>query len=129
MTVQRLSQIGILVALATAGVVIVCLFAGFQRLLGQPFAFIGSIGLATVVTLLLLRVALVPAQRYTGWAKSLTGPNGRWFFLILILIWIASMGALAYAGLAALVMGGIAFLGLLVGVFLFMGFIWSVIGE
>ena len=129
MTVQRLAQVGILIALATTGVVIVCLFAGFQRLLGQPFAFIGSVGLATILVVLLLRVALVPAQRYSGWTKSLTGPNGRWFFLFLILLWIVFMSLLALSGQPALVVGAIAFLGLLTGVFLFMGFIWSVIGE
>jgi hypothetical protein len=129
MTVQRLAQFGILIAIATTGVVIVCLFAGFQRLLGQPFAFIGSVGLATILVVLMLRVALVPAQRYSGWAKSLTGPNGRWFFLFLILLWIVFMSLLALSGQSALVVGAIAFLGLLTGVFLFMGFIWSVIGE
>ena len=77
----------------------------------------------------MLRVALVPAQRYSGWARSLTGPNGRWFFLILILLWIVFMSLLALSGQTALVVGAIAFLGLLTGIFLFMGFIWSVIGE
>jgi hypothetical protein len=129
MTVHRLATIGILFAIATTGVVLISLFAGFQRLLGQPFAFIGSVGLATIMVLLILKVALVPTQRYTGWAKSITGPNGRWFFLILILLWIVSMGLLAYSGQPALVLGAFAFVGLLIGVFLFMGFIWAVIGE
>ena len=72
---------------------------------------------------------LTATRRYTGWVESVTGPNGRWLFLILIVLWGASMAALALIGPAPLEGGALAFIGLLVGVFLFMGFIWSVIGE
>lgn len=126
---QRLKTFAILLALATTGVVVVSLFAGFQRLIGQPFALIGSIGIATFMVLLILKAALVPTQRYSGWAHSITGPNGRWFFLILIIIWGLGMAFLASLGLGPQQTGSPALVGLFAGIFLFMGFIWSVIGE
>ncbi len=126
---QRLKTFAILVALATTGVVIVSLFAGFLQLILHPFAMIGSILIAAAMVLIILKVALVPAQRYTGWARSVTGPNGRWFFLVLLLLWGGAMAFLASLGLGPQQNGAPALVGLFAGIFLFMGFIWSVIGE
>jgi len=126
---QRLATFAIIVALLTTGVVIVSLIAGFQQLLLHPFAMLGSILIASGMTLLILKVALVPSQRYTGWVHTLTGPNGRWFFLVLLLIWGGGMAFLASLGLGPQQNGSPALVGLFAGVFLFMGFIWSVIGE
>ncbi len=81
------------------------------------------------MSLIILRVALVPSRRYTGWVRSITGPNGRWFFLLLIVLWVSGMAFLASLGLGPQQIGAPAFMGLFVGIFLFMGFIWSVIGE
>jgi hypothetical protein len=126
---QRLMTFGILVALATTGIVIVSLIAGFQQLLLHPLAMLGSIFIAAAMSLIFLRVALVPSQRYTGWARTLTGPNGRWFFLILVLLWTGGMAFLASLGLGPQQNGAPAMVGLFAGIFVFMGFIWSVIGE
>jgi hypothetical protein len=128
-TMERWKRLGIVVALLLAGVVVIALYAQFLQLLLHPAAFIGAIALAVVFSLIMLRVALVPEQRYTGWVRALGGPNGRWFFLILILLWGAGMAFLASLGLGPQQTGAPAFLGLLIGIFLFMGFIWSVIGE
>ena len=126
---QRLKTFAILVALATTGVVIVSLLAGFQQLLLHPLAMLGSILIAVAMILIFLKVALVPAQRYTGWARSLTGPNGRWFFLVLLLLWSGAMAFLASLGLGPQQNGSPALVGMFAGIFVFMGFIWSVIGE
>jgi len=126
---QRLKTFAILVALATTGVVIVSLFAGFLQLILHPFAMIGSILIAAAMVLIILKVALVPAQRYTGWARGITGPNGRWIFIVLLLLWGGGMAFLASLGLGPQQMGSPALVGMFAGVFLFMGFIWSVIGE
>ena len=126
---QRLKTFGILVALATTGVVIMSLFAGFQQLIGHPFALIGSILIAAFMVLIILKVALIPSQRYTGWIRSVTGPNGRWLFVVLLLVWGAGMAFLASLGLGPQQNGSPAMVGMFVGIFLFMGFIWSVIGE
>jgi phosphoglycerol transferase MdoB-like AlkP superfamily enzyme len=126
---ERAKRIAIVFAVLLTGAVVVSLVAGFEQLLLHPFALIGSIALAALVSLIILAVALVPSRRYTGWAKSLTGPNGRWFFLLLILLWSGGMAFLASLGMGPQQNGSPAFVGLLAGIFIFMGFIWSVIGE
>ena len=126
---ERWKRIGILVCLLLTGAVLISLYAGFLQLIIHPFALIGSLLLCAVMGLILLKVALVPSQRTTGWVRTIIGPNGRWLFLILILLWCAAMALLASLGLGPQQSGAPAFLMLLIGIFLFMGFIWSVIGE
>ena len=126
---QRLKTFAILFALALTGVVIISLFAGFQQLIGHPFALFGSILIAAFMVLLILKVALIPSQRFTGWARTITGPNGRWLFLVLLVLWGAGMAFLASLELGPQQNGSPAMVGMFVGIFLFMGFIWSVIGE
>jgi hypothetical protein len=126
---ERWKRLLMVLALLTAGAVLIALYSQFQQLILHPFAFIGAIVLAVIFSLIILRVALVPEQRYVGWVRTIGGPNGRWFFLILILLWGAAMAFLASLGLGPQQQGAPAFLGLLIGIFLFMGFIWAVIGE
>jgi hypothetical protein len=126
---ERARQFAIVFCVLLTGAIVVSLIAAFQQLILHPFALIGSVVLASVVVGLILLVALVPSRRTTGWVSTITGPNGRWLFVLLILIWGSAMGALALAGVSELAGGAFAFLGLLAGVFIFMGFIWSVIGE
>ena len=129
MTLERTKRVGIIFAVLLTGLVVVSLIAGFEQLILHPFALIGSIALAALVSAIILGVALVPSRRYTGWVKSLTGPNGRWFFLLLIVLWSVGMAFLASLGMGPQQNGSPAFVGLLAGIFIFMGFIWSVIGE
>jgi len=129
MTVERLARLGILIALLTLGLVVVSLFAGLQQLVNNPIAAIISIILGTIMVWLMAKVALTAERRNTSWTRSITGPNGKWLFLILIVLWMAGMTLLATLGLGALQVGAIALIMLFVGFFLFMGFIWAVIGE
>ena len=126
---ERWKRLAILLALLTTGAVVIALFAQFQQLLLHPLAFSGAVLLAVIFSIIILRVALVAEQRNVGWVRAIVGPNGRWLFLILIVLWGAGMAFLASLGLGPQQQGGPAFLGLLIGIFLFMGFIWSVIGE
>jgi hypothetical protein len=126
---ERAKQFGIVFAVLLTGAVVVSLIAGFQQLILHPFALIGSILLAALVSAIILGVALVPSRRTTSWVAMITGPNGRWFFLILILLWATGMAFLASLGLGPQQAGSPAFVMLLAGIFIFMGFIWSVIGE
>ena len=126
---ERWKRLGIVIALLMAGGIIIALYAQFQQLLLHPFAFLGAVFLAVVFSFIILRVALVPEKAHTGWVRTVAGPNGRWLFLILILLWGSAMAFLASLGLGPQQQGAPAFLGLLIGIFLFMGFIWSVIGE
>ena len=126
---ERAKRIAIVFAVLLTGAVVVSLIAGFEQLILHPFALIGSIALAALMVLIILAVALVPSRRYTGSAHMITGPNGRWLFLLLIVLWGIGMAFLASLGLGPQQAGAPAFLGLFAGIFLFMGFIWSVIGE
>ena len=126
---ERLKTFAILFALALTGVVVISLFAGFLQLILHPVALIGSILISAVMVLIILKVALVPSQRFTGWVGGITGPNGRWIFVILLVLWGVGMAFLASLGLGPQQNGSPALVGMFVGIFLFMGFIWSVIGE
>lgn len=126
---ERAKQFAIVFCVLLTGAVVVSLIAGFQQLILHPFALIGSILLAGLVSAIILAVALVPSRRHTSWAAMITGPNGRWFFIILILLWAGGMAFLASLGMGPQQNGSPAFVGLLAGIFIFMGFIWSVIGE
>jgi hypothetical protein len=128
-TMERARQFAIVFSVLLTGAVVVSLIAGFQQLILHPFALIGSTLLAGVVAAIILGVALVPSRRTTSWVSMITGPNGRWFFLILIVLWAAGMAFLASLGMGPQQNGSPAFIGLLAGIFIFMGFIWSVIGE
>ena len=126
---ERWKRAAILFAILLTGAVVISLYAGFLQLIIHPFALIGSFVLAAVMAVILLRVALVPSQRHTGWTRAVVGPNGRWLFVVLILLWIAGMAFLSSLGLGPQQSGAPAFVMMLVGIFLFMGFIWAVIGE
>ena len=126
---ERLKQLGIVLALLTTGVVIIALVHGFQSLISQPIALIGSIVLAAFMVAIFMKVALVPERRYVGWVRGVTGPNARWLFLVLLLLWGGGMAFLASLGLGPQQAGAPALVGLFAGIFLFMGFIWAVIGE
>src|SRR6476620_10130819 len=128
-SMERWKRLAILVCLLIAGTVVIALYAQFQQLILHPFAFIGAVLLAVIFSIVILRVALVPENRYVGWTRAIVGPNGRWLFLILLLLWGARLGFLASLGLGPQQTGAPACLGLLIGIFLFMGFSWVVIGE
>ncbi len=126
---ERARQFAIVFCVLLTGAVVVSLIAGFQQLILHPFALIGSILLAALMVAIILMVALVPSRRTTSWASMITGPNGRWLFLLLIVLWGAGMAFLASLGLGPQQAGAPAMVGLFAGIFIFMGFIWSVIGE
>ena len=126
---ERLKRLAILIALLLTGAVVISLYSQFLQLIIHPFALFGAVLLAAVMAIIILRVAMVPERRTTSWVRSITGPNGRWLFLVLILLWGAGMAFLASLGLGPQQAGAPAFIGLFIGIFLFMGFIWSVIGE
>jgi hypothetical protein len=95
----------------------------------MPIAFAVATGMAVLVILPALRAALVPERRVTSWTRHVTGRNGKYTFGLLLIVWTIGMAVLAALGLPANVVGGPALIGLLGGFFIFMGFIWAVIGE
>ena len=126
---ERLKRVGILIALALTGIVVISLFAGFLQLILNPYALFGSIAIAALMVIIIAKVALVPSRRVTSWVRTIAGPNGRWLFLVLLVLWGVAMAFLASLNLGPQQMGSPALVGLFAGIFLFMGFIWSVIGE
>jgi hypothetical protein len=126
---DRLRTLGILFAFMLAGVVAVSTLHPFQSLIAEPLALFGSVALAAVMTFIFVRAAMVPERRYTGWARTLTSVNTRWLFFLLFVGWAVGMFFLASLGLGPQQMGAPAFVMLLLGIFIMMGFIWAVIGE
>jgi hypothetical protein len=115
------------IVLMLVGGIVIGLFAAFQSAIGQPIALLGGILMSVLVVIIIFRAAMVPATSYSGWARGITGRNGRWAFFLLIILWCLFM-----AGIKLLPRqneGGLGLIGLLAGFFIFMGFIWSVISE
>jgi hypothetical protein len=100
----------------------------FEAAYAQPIAYIIAVAVAAGFIFLMLGVALVPAGRSTRLAQAVTGRNSRWLFLVLLIVWAVAMGSINFLSLSYLTVGGLAFIGLLIGLLLFMGFIWAVIG-
>ena len=76
---------------------------------------------------IMAKVALV-AERRTWAGRPHHRPQRRWLFLVLIGAGSPD-GVHGQPGPSGLTIGGIALVMLFVGFFLFMGFIWAVIGE
>ncbi len=100
----------------------------FELAYAQPIAYVIALGVAGGLVALILRSALVPEGRFSSLSHAVTGRNTRWMFLILIVVWAVVMGSINFLSLSYLTVGGLAFMGMLIGLLLFMGFIWSVIG-
>ena len=73
---------------------------------------------------------LVPDRRSTGWVKSLTNVNAKYLFGFLILGLDRRHGPARQPQLRSHEgRGAWPLIGLFAGIFIFMGFIWAVIGE
>jgi hypothetical protein len=131
MTWDRLRLLGYVSAFALLGVVIFSLYGLFRTELekSQFIGFGGGVLLGAVMVAFLLVIMLVPERRRTGWVQAITTVNAKYLFLVLILLWSAAMGFLALLNLEANTVGVPALVGLFAGIFIFMGFIWAVIGE
>lgn len=78
-----------------------------------------------------LRSAMTAESR-AGWTRRITGPNAKWFFALLFVLWAVVFGVglqlVPHEG-ASSPYGGLGLIALFTGFFICMGFIWSVIGE
>ena len=131
MTMDRLRNLGFLLAFLVFTVVLFCLYGAFRGAIegGNWVAFLGGILLGAFMVSFLLIVMIVPDKRKTGWVSAVTNVNAKFLFFGLIIVWIAAMGFLASLNLPANTVGAPALVGLFAGIFIFMGFIWAVIGE
>lgn len=131
MTWERLRLLGYLFAFVLLGVVIVSVYGAFRTQLeaSHYIGFIGGIVLGASLVGVLFVIMLVPERRRTAWVQAITTVNAKYLFLVLIIVWAIAMGFLASLNLEVNAVGVPALIGLFAGIFIFMGFIWSVIGE
>jgi hypothetical protein len=131
---ERLQRLGGIAAFLIFGMVVISLYAAFQQLFveGHWIAFGAAVLAAGGMVALFLKLALVPDRRYTAWVRrTISSVNAKYLFGMLLILWIAGMSVLGLMGgsLTFTQIGGLALVGLFAGVFIFMGFIWAVIGE
>ncbi len=105
----------------------------FVTAIQHPIQF-GIAGLiAATFVIIFLRAAMSPERRAgsIGWVRAITGPNARWLFAILALVWALAFGLLIpqFPNTAASAYGALALIALFSGFFIMMGLLWSVIGE
>lgn len=131
MTWDRLRILGYALALVVLGAVVFSLYGAFRTELekSQFIGFIGGVVLGALMVAVLMLILIVPERRRTAWVRAITSVNARYLFLGLIVLWALSMGLLASLNLEVNTVGVPALIGLFAGIFIFMGFIWSVIGE
>ena len=131
MTWDRLRVLGYLSALLLLGTVIISIYGALRVELeaSRYIGFGGGVLLGAAMVALLVIVMLVPERRRTAWVEAITTVNAKYLFLALIIVWAVSMGILASLNLEVNTVGVPALIGLFAGIFIFMGFIWSVIGE
>ena len=131
---ERLQRLGGIVAILFFGVVLISLYSAFQQAFvdGHWVAFGTAVLAAGGMVAIFLKVALVPDRRYTAWVRQkITSINAKYLFGILLILWLAGMSFVGLQGgsMSFTQIGGLALIGLFAGVFIFMGFIWAVIGE
>ena len=131
MTWERLRLLGYISAFVLLGAVVFSLYGAFRTELekSQFIGFGGGVLLGALMVGLLLVILIVPERRRTAWVQAITTVNAKYLFLALIIVWVLAMGLLASMNLEANTVGVPALVGLFAGIFIFMGFIWSVIGE
>jgi len=61
--------------------------------------------------------------------SAITNVNAKYLFFGLIIVWIGTRGLRDSLELPTNSVGAPALIGLFAGIFIFMGFIWAVIGE
>jgi hypothetical protein len=131
MTWDRLRTLGYLLALVLLGVVLFSLYGAFRTELEKSHfvGFLGGIVLGTIMVGFIMLILIVPERRRTAWVAAITSVNARYLFLLLIIGWALTMGLLASLDMPVHTIGVPALIGMFAGIFIFMGFIWSVIGE
>ncbi len=99
----------------------------FQR----PVEFGIATGITVLMILIILRSAM-SAEGHSTWTRRITGPQGKWVFGGLFVLWSVVFGIglqlVPHEG-ASSPYGGLGLIALFTGFFIMMGFLWSVIGE
>ena len=92
---------------------------------------IGASAVAILFIVIFQKAAMTAEGRST-WTRRITGPNGKWFFGLLFVLWAIVFGVglqlVPHEG-ANSPYGGLGLIALFSGFFVMMGFLWSVIGD
>lgn len=103
----------------------------FTIFFSRPVEF----GLATAITVLMLVILLkaaLSAQGPSGLGRMMARPTTKWMFGLLFVGWAVVFGIglqlVPHEG-ANSPYGGLGLIAMFTGLFIMMGFIWSVIGE
>jgi hypothetical protein len=103
----------------------------FTIIFQRPIEFGISIGITVLMIVIFLRAAM-SAERRENWVRRITGPNGKFVFGFLFLVWAVAFGVglqlVPHIG-ANSPYGGLGLIALFTGFFIMMGFLWAVIGE
>jgi drug/metabolite transporter (DMT)-like permease len=131
---ERLSRLTGIVAFLLFGGIVISLYSAFQQLFvdGHWIAFGTAVAVSAVMVVIFAKIAMVSDRRYTAWVRQkITGVNAKYLFGLLLILWLVGMSFIGLQGgsLSFTQIGGLALIGLFAGVFIFMGFIWAVIGE
>ena len=99
----------------------------------HPQEFWLATAIAATFVFVLFMAAKSPERRSMAirWVRSLTSPNTKVLFGLLLVVWAIGFGTLIpmFPNQANSPYGALALIALFSGFFLLMGFIWSVIGE
>jgi hypothetical protein len=99
----------------------------FQR----PVEFGIAAGITVIMILIIARSAMA-AEGRSSWTRRITGPQGKWVFGLLFVLWAIVFGIglqfVPHEG-ASSPYGGLGLIALFTGFFIMMGFLWAVIGE
>lgn len=94
-------------------------------------ALLISAGVALAFVFIFVKSA-ISADGRSRWVKRITGPNGKIFFTLLFIGWAVVFGVglqlVPHQGSSS-PYGGLGLIALFSGVFISMGFLWSVIGD
>lgn len=131
---ERLQRLTGVVAFLLFGGIVISLYSAFQQLFvdGHWIAFGTAVLVSASMIAIFMKIAMVSDRRYTAWVRQkITGVNAKYLFGMLLILWLVGMSYIGLQGgsLSFTQIGGLALIGLFAGVFIFMGFIWAVIGE
>ncbi|MES2210523.1 MAG: hypothetical protein V4515_10120 [Chloroflexota bacterium] len=97
----------------------------------HPIELGASVSVVALMIYIFVRAAL-SADGGAGWTRRITGPNGKFLFGTLFVVWAVVFGVglqlVPHEG-ASSPYGGIGLIAMFTGFFVMMGFLWSVIGE
>lgn len=121
-----------MLAPASASIPSVTLFTiWFQNFPNNLPILLGSVGVAALFVFIFIKTA-ISADGRSRWTRRITGPNGKWFFGLLFVLWALVFGVglqlVPHQG-ASSPYGGLGLIALFSGFFIMMGFLWSVVGE